>query len=151
MKNIVDIMNTTIFNYGTVGKETFLTDSKGNTLYVGDIVEIDTRKYLSAGSVNKSIIVEDEDGPFVMGWRCFKVNGNDVDLKIVLGHDNLTLDNEVLKEWDFVIMSEELMIAKIREYNKLNKVIDDIKDEIYHVSSINELEEVLKKYLTKLL
>ena len=78
MKNIVDIAHTTLFNYGTVGKETFLTDSKGNILYVGDIVELDTRKYSSTGGdVYKSVIVEDEDGPFVMGWKCYQDFNNE--------------------------------------------------------------------------
>lgn len=152
MKNIVDIAHTTIFNYGTVGKETFLTDSKGNTLYVGDIVELDTRKYSNGGGgIYKTVIVEDDDGPFAMGWKCYQDFDNTADVKIIKGHGGLTLDNEVLKEWDFVIMSEELMKEKIREYVELNNVLDDIKYEISHVSSINELKEVLKKYSTELL
>lgn len=147
MKNIVDIgFIHTIINYGTVGKETDLVDCQGNTLFIGDIVEITT-----TGGVYTSVVVEDDDHAFLMGWKCNRhFLENDI-LKVILGHGGLTVDHDTLKEWDFTIMSEELMKDKIKEYAELNNVILDIKSEIAKAETLDELKVILSKYSKELM
>lgn len=139
-------------NYGQVGKLTNLVDVDGEELFVGDIVEVVTETSWSGESKELGIIVENDNGFFIMGWAAtdfsyFK------SVKLKNGHGALKDGNDVLEEWDFTLASKEELdkiISDNNEKEELDELVRQIKSDITDPKDIKELKFTLQNALSSI-
>lgn len=145
-------MSSKYMDYGQVGKLTNLFDHDGKELFVGDIVEVVTETLWYDERKELGIIVENNNGFFIMGWAATDIS-KFKSVKLKTGHGALKNDNEVLKEWEFKLVSKEefdKVISDAIEKEELDELVKQIKSTITEPEDIKELKYALQNALSSI-
>lgn len=145
-------MSSKHMDYGQVGKLTNLVDHDDKELFVGDIVEVVTETLWNDERKELGIIVENNNGFFIMGWAATDIS-KFKSVKLKTGHGALKNDNEVLKEWEFKLVSKEefdKVISDAIEKEELDELVKQIKSTITEPEDIKELKYALQNALSSI-
>lgn len=142
-------MSSKYMDYGQVGKLTNLVDNDDKELFVGDIVEVVTETLWHDDRKELGIIVENNNGFFIMGWAATDIS-NFKSVKLKTGHGALKNGNEVLEEWDFKLVSKEefdKIFYDQLEKESFDELVKHIKSTISDPKDIKELKFALQNAL----
>lgn len=145
-------MSSKHMDYGQVGKLTNLVDHDGKELFVGDIVEVVTETLWYDERKELGIIVENNNGFFIMGWAATDIS-KFKSVKLKTGHGALKNGNEVLEEWEFKLVSKEefdKVISDAIEKEELDELVKQIKSTITEPEDIKELKYALQNALSSI-